>query len=395
VKGRGRVPMSAATNSYESQARLWLVAFGVSALVNLVGLSAISFWVLAKIALESVPRERVTGGDAVATIVPEMITRAEESAPAPAAEPVPPPPPPPPPSQYARTSVDQEEVAPERPDFIGERNTRATSDDMPAAEAKVQISQKGNDPLHEDEIETTRSKYQDGDLAHDRIKRDKSEPEMPTPPPAPATVSNAVNAEATPNLDGTSDAVAPPAEETREQLAEGPVPVERRVKEAKPEDETKKGAPDRQSDAQNPQQKSIAQLPKPAPDPNAPGFRGNQSKTKLVGSITRTGRSALNVEDSARGRYHAAVGRAVEKEWQLNCVRNRDYITPGMLTMSFMIDAKGKVREIRVVEALQVGAIPKGFTLNAINHAEIPAMPADLKKQLNGEPLELLYRFSF
>jgi hypothetical protein len=387
--------MSAATNSYESQARLWLVAFGVSALVNLVGLSAISFWVLAKIALESVPRERVTGGDAVATIVPEMITRAEESAPAPAAEPVPPPPPPPPPSQYARTSVDQEEVAPERPDFIGERNTRATSDDMPAAEAKVQISQKGNDPLHEDEIETTRSKYQDGDLAHDRIKRDKSEPEMPTPPPAPATVSNAVNAEATPNLDGTSDAVAPPAEETREQLAEGPVPVERRVKEAKPEDETKKGAPDRQSDAQNPQQKSIAQLPKPAPDPNAPGFRGNQSKTKLVGSITRTGRSALNVEDSARGRYHAAVGRAVEKEWQLNCVRNRDYITPGMLTMSFMIDAKGKVREIRVVEALQVGAIPKGFTLNAINHAEIPAMPADLKKQLNGEPLELLYRFSF
>ena len=95
------------------------------------------------------------------------------------------------------------------------------------------------------------------------------------------------------------------------------------------------------------------------------------------------------------GRYHAAVSRAVEKEWQLNCVRNRDYITPGMLTMSFMLDAKGKVKEIRVVEDLQVGTIPKGFTLNAINDAEIPAMPADLKKQLNGEPLELLYRFSF
>ena len=387
--------MSAAANPYESQARLWLVAYGVSALVNLGGLSALSFWVLAKIALESVPRERVTGGDAVATIVPEMITRAEESAPAPAADPVPPPPPPPP-SQFARTSVDQEEVVPERADYMGERNTRATSDDAPTATAREQISQKGSEPLHEDEIETTRSKYQDGDLAHDRVKRDKAEPEMPTPPPVPATVAQAADAEATPTLDGTTrEPVAPPAEETRERLAEGAVPVERRVKDAKPEDETKKGAPERMSDGQQPQQKSVAQLPKPAPNPNAPGFRGNQTKTKLVGSINRTGRSALNVEDSVLGRYHAAVSRAVEKEWQLNCVRNRDYITPGMLTMSFMLDAKGKVKEIRVVEALQVGAIPKGFTLNAINHAEIPAMPADLKKQLNGEPLELLYRFSF
>src|SRR6478609_5327875 len=113
--------MSAAANSFESQTRLWLVAFGVSALVNLAGLSAFSFWVLAKIALESVQKERVSGGGAVATIVPEMITRAEEIAPPPAADPAPPPPPPPAPTQYARTSVDQEEVVPERPDYMGER----------------------------------------------------------------------------------------------------------------------------------------------------------------------------------------------------------------------------------------------------------------------------------
>ena len=390
--------MSAATNPYESQARLWLVAFGVSALVNLIGLSVISFWVLAKIALESVPRERVTAGDSVATIIPEMITRAAgNTSPgpsAPAADPVPPPPPLPPPTDYVRTSVDQVEAVPERADYVGERNTRATSDNTPTPTAEDQISQRGDEPLHEDELETTRSNYQDGDLAHDRIKREK-EPEINTPPPAPATVANSVEAKASPKLDGTSDTMAPPAEETRERLAEGALPVERRVKDAKLADETKEGVPQLKSDAQEEQRKSVAQLPKLAPDPNAPGFRGNQQKTKLVGSITRTGRSALNVEDSVRGRYHAAVGRAVEKEWQLEVARNRDYITPGMLTMSFMLDAKGKIREIRVVEALQVGAIPKGFTLNAINHAEIPAMPADLKKQLNGEPLELLYRFSF
>jgi hypothetical protein len=386
---------AAATSPFESQARLWLVAFAVSALVNLVGLSAVAFWVLAKVALESVPRDPVAATESVATIVPEMILPAEEGVSVPE---VAPPAPPPPPPQYARTSGDQEEIAPERPEYIGERNTRATSDATPMPEAEDQISQKGREPIDEREVETTQSNYQDGDLAHDRIKREMQEPE-PTPPPTPAIPAQPVAAAETAKLDGTSEkAEAPPAEETKQQLAEGPAPVERRVKEAKPEDETKPGAPERKSEGQQeakPQQ-AVAEQPKPAAaNANAPGFRGNQQKTKLVGSITRSGRSALNVEDSVLGRYHAAVSRAVEKEWQLNCVRNRDYITPGMLTMSFMLDAKGKVKEIRVVDALQVGAIPKGFTLNAINHAEIPAMPADLKKQLNGEPLELLYRFNF
>lgn len=404
--------MNAATSPFESQARLWLVAFAVSALVNLVGLSAVAFWVVAKIALHTPPQETVATTESVATIVPEMIVPAPGAAPAP--EPAPAAPPPPPPS-YARTSPDQEEIAPERREYIGERNTRATSDATPMAESPDQISQKGREPIDEHEVETTQSNYQDGDLAHDRIKRDMKTdvepPPAPTPPPTPdpavATASQPAEAQMAPKLDGTDPkAEDPPAEETKERLAEGAVPVERRVKEAKPEDQTKPGSPERKSEGQEAppnsqqqqQQQAVAQQPKPpaaASSPNAPGFRGNQHKTKLVGDITRSGRSALNVEDSILGRYHAAVSRAVEKEWQLNCVRNRDYITPGMLTMSFMLDAKGKVKEIRVVEDLQVGAIPKGFTLNAINDAEIPAMPADLKKQLNGEPLELLYRFSF
>jgi hypothetical protein len=85
----------------------------------------------------------------------------------------------------------------------------------------------------------------------------------------------------------------------------------------------------------------------------------------------------------------------VEKEWQRNCVRNRDYITPGQLTMRVMLEASGKVKSVGFVEELGVGNIPKGFTLNSIRDAEIPAMPGDLKKQLDGEPLELIYRFNF
>jgi hypothetical protein len=382
--------MNAATTSFDSQARLWLVAFAVSALVNLAALTAVGFWMLAKIALQPVSRDVPAASDSVAVIVPEMI-QASAGEPAPAVAPAPPPAAAP---DFARTSPDQAEEAPERPDFIGERSTRATSDAAPDAGAPERPSQKGREPRWEGEVETTQSRYQDGDLAHDRIRRAMGEPTPPappTPPPAPQAADTA--AAAKPDATGTTD--APPAEATRERLAEGPAPVERRVQEGKPDDAPKPAQPERRSEGQQPEQKAAPQPPKPATNANAPGFRGYQTKTKLVGSITRTGRSALNVEDSVLGRYHAAVGRAVEKEWQLNCVRNRDFITPGMLTMSFMLDAAGKVREIRVVEDLQVGAIPKGFTLNAINHAKIPAMPADLKKQLNGEPLELLYRFNF
>lgn len=184
-----------------------------------------------------------------------------------------------------------------------------------------------------------------------------------------------------------------------ERLAEGPVPVDRKVKEMPEAEESPKPATAERAEEGKEQKPEDPAKPPAKPqtagNPNAPGFRGNQSKTRLEGSISRTGRSALNVEDSVLGRYHATVSRAVEKEWQRNCVRNRDYITPGQLTMRVMLEASGKVRSVGFIEEFGVGNIPKGFTLNSIRDAEIPAMPADLKKQLDGEPLELIYRFNF
>jgi hypothetical protein len=378
--------MSAAAHPFESQARLWLVAFVVSALVNVLVLAAIAFLGLARLDLRPDPVVP-TPPEAVAVIIPQVVPAAEagEEALAPARPPAP---------SFARTSPDQAEETPETPDFIGERNTRATSEGDPVAEAPMQPNQSGREPLSEDEVETTESRYQDGDLAQDRV----APPEATPNPARPSEATEPMDAPDAPEAamrEGVTEPVPPAREAERERLAEGPAPVERRVEDARPVDEPKPAVPERRSDGQKPDGETAEERPKPAANPQSPGFRGNQTKTRLTGSITRTGRSALNVEDSVLGRYHAAVSRAVEKEWQLNCVRNRDYITPGQLTMSFVLEASGKVRSVRVVDELQVGAIPKGFTLNAINDADIPAMPADLKKQLDGEPLELIYRFNF
>ena len=148
------------------------------------------------------------------------------------------------------------------------------------------------------------------------------------------------------------------------------------------------------------EQQTTAELPKPKQDSpeNAakdPGFRGNQEKTKLSGSISRKGKSALNVANTAMGRYQAALSRAIEAEWNMNCTKYRDFITPGILTLRFVIDENGKVRSVNVVEMVDAGEVQKGFTLNAIRQAKIPSIPNDLKKELDGEPIELLYNFYF
>jgi hypothetical protein len=368
--------MSTVGPPFQSQARLWLTAFLASALLNVAAGVLLGLWVLGRIVVAP-PAAEAAPPETVAWIMPQIVA-AEAAAPAMPEEPARP--------SFARTSPDQEEAVPEKPRFIGERNTRATSDAAPVAAAPDMPSQKGREPVFEGEVETTESRYQDGELASDRIAQPAAAVAQPAPPSPPA--------------DPAAKTAAAPAAESlpaNERLAEGPLPVDRMVPEPPREEPPKPPTEARASESKQsaPAVAPPAEAPKAAANPAAPGFRGNQKKTRLEGSITRSGRSALDVEDSLLGRYHAAVSRAVEKEWQRNCVRNRDYITPGLLTMSFLLDASGKVRSVMVVEDVQVGAIPKGFTLNSIHDAEIPAMPGELKKQLGGEPLELIYRFNF
>lgn len=126
-----------------------------------------------------------------------------------------------------------------------------------------------------------------------------------------------------------------------------------------------------------------------------PAFRGYQRKTAITGSISRSGRSALDVADSPLGRYQAIISRAVELEWQRNCVRHRDFITPGFLTVRFFVETSGKVRTVQFVGDMETGEVQKGFTLNSIRDAEIPAMPPTVKKDFAKEPLELIFNFYF
>lgn len=445
--------MTAAEAQSRQQAKLWSLAFAISALANGVVLLSVAAWVSFRVLIAAIelavlaalgfdpanfvakpaPPPAPHAEETVATIVPEMV------------EVLPPKPKPPEAAPFARTSSDQEAPKPENPSFIGDRNTRAASDAPAVAQAPMLPSQKGREPHTEDEIETTVSKYQDGDLASDRIAAPReapapdsapsaermsdstlppspptpladpamaSKPAEPTPsgdpsladqttapPPAPEpVVKETAPPEPSPNKP------APPVPEVpKDKLAQSSMPVERQVKEETPPEPPKPPQPARRSastettprETPPPRPQQPPSPPKSAAPKDAPGFRGNQQKTRLSGSISRQGRSALDVEDSLLGRYHASLSRAVEKEWQLNCVRNRDYITPGQIIVRFVLEPSGKVRSLTFVEEFGVGNIQKGFTSESIRTAAIPPFPDELKKQLNNEPLEITYSFTF
>lgn len=371
-----------------SDARLWLKAVLVSVLLNVLLLVALAFAAIHSLFLTEVPRTPPEPETRSVMIVPV----APAAAPEPAAVPEPRGTKP-----FARSSPEQESEAPENPSFVGERDTQATSDAAPVANAPEMPSQKGVKPKF-GEMETTESNYQDGDLAHDRQgapgEATKAEMERKEEQPEEAAATES-------ELGGTNEMIeredkpAPP----KEVLAETPFPVERPVLPMEKEEEPKSAPEEVLKEAEKDEKKEkVAETPKKKVDPSPAGnqgFRGYQRKTQLKGSISRSGHSALNMKAGAIGKYQAAIGRAIEKSWQRKMIENRDYVLPGSLSLRVVLDPEGKVRSILTVDQNDGGEIQKGFTHSAIRDAALPAMPAEVKSELDGDPLELLYNFIF
>jgi hypothetical protein len=375
-----------------------MIALGLSLLAStvlmaIVGFSALESTLLRKQLAEAFPKPPTP--DSIATIFAEIaenrptLERAN-----------------PPQKSFARTSPDQ--AAP--PDdnntaFIGERDTKATSDRTPDATAPPLPSQAGIDP-NDREIETTKSSYRDGKLSANTNPEPMVAPAPATPasdtptPPEPSTTAE-TKPPTNPDIPGNdSERSTPPV---REKLLDGPNPVDVQVPREAAKQENIKPTPEKRPREVPPappesvkpaEEPKIAELPKPPPPPD-PAFSGFQRKTAIVGSISRTGRSALDVVDTPLGRYEAAISRAVELEFQRNCVRHRDFITPGFLTVRFFVEPGGKVRSVSFDGDMVTGEIQKGFTLNSVRNAEIPPMPPSLRKEYAKEPLELIYRFHF
>ncbi len=371
------------------EARLWAVAVCISILANGIILTWISIEAIRSEAIRVAAVPKPPAREQTIKIFPEMFEPVPEEKPA-SLKP-----------EAVRTSPDQESAEPPASRrFMGERNTRATSDRPATLDDPAMPSQRGREPVNENELETTESKYQDGRLDSPPSKPTppSAEPAPPapaTPPAPPAEMAKGEKTENPGDFLKTEPAV-------RDAILDGPNPVEIPVPNAeiredmKPREEKKVREGTKEGLADKKAEEKPKAMPKPRPAPiDDPAFAGNQSKTAIRGSISRNGRSALDVADTAMGRYQSKISRAVELEWQRNCVKHRDFITPGYLTVRFFVQPSGKVRSVQFVGDLKTGEIQKGFTLNSIRDAPIPEMPSAVRKEMDGDALELIFNFYF
>jgi hypothetical protein len=293
---------------------------------------------------------------------------------------------------FAKTAPEQEvEEQTEPARFIGERDTAATSERPMDPGIKRMPSQDGEEPRMEGHVSTFDSNFTPGE-----------EPAASTSDSLPPETPAGVPTEAEDGEDETVVAEVKPAPDEgrpKEMILQSEnqvqVPSREGEKPTEPEEELPKEE-EAESEAQLAKRgESGTGKRRVDPRPREPGFRTQSRKTRIRGSFTRHGKSSLDVDNTLVGRYQARVSRALENEWQKKCIIYRDHITPGILTIRFFVNETGGVSGLRYLDVLEASEIQKGFTVNAIRDAPIPAMPKDVAKELAGEPLELVINFLF
>ena len=292
--------------------------------------------------------------------------------------------------KFARTSEDQAGTPDEPTDLLGERDTLAASELAPTLGAAPNVpSQDGVNPLFQGQVETVNREYKDGSVGMDKTGEETETPQEET---ASRKLGDDVKAveEVKP--------IAPEKDMSRpknKHLAQGEKLPIMNEGEVKPNVQDKPKAKDQprerasEGDKKNHQGEVVDQKPK------KDGFSGHSRKNRVVGSISRRGKSSQNVKNSPVGRYQAQVSKAVELQWRRNCEQYRDHIVPGVISIRFYVDAKGKVSGIRIQEVVEANYIEQGFTQRAIRQVKLPKMPKSVIKELDGDPLELIYNFYF
>lgn len=339
--------------------------------------------------------------------------------------PKPPDPPKPEVKNYIRTTQNTASAAaPERADFVSDRNTVAASEKAPEADGKANLpTQDGIDP---ERMELADRDYKDGEIREDgatpepamRVREAASAPPAPVTPlkpaaagavPLPAAAPPAM-AEPKPVEVAKAEPLTPLEAMMREQ-DEGEAARVRLAEPGKEENTAEavreapvqapvvvpemRGAPDRPPappEMRQPEPGAAEAVKRTAGPQDAAAFSPFTRTSKVRGTISNRGEAAVNAAETPVGRYMRQVTGAVEKKWHLLRRRNADAVTFGNLRLRFYVRADGKVEPPTILsDRTESDARMVDFTLQAILEAEIPPIPPDLLPLLDRQRLEVEY----
>lgn len=352
--------------AHPSQTRLWLVSLAASVGVNALVIAALAVWTA---------DARIDVQDSLA----RTVTREEPSlvflAPVMEALKPKPVPPPDPPALLRKNTVDssatQQSDAPEKKTAESQRNTRATSNAPPVEGAPAVPSLRGSEIDDGRKLATYRSDYKEGDISHPG-RGDLERTEAATPAPSPVEPAPRANSSSTPAGEGQPKTQA---------ALPGTAPVNRSVLKQ----------PEAPEGVVTPEAQSVSEAPKRQQDD---GLSIESKPMQLEGSVAAVGVGSQDAIDTPEARYIDVVRRSVERYWQADMVRSRDFNLVGTAVFHVTIDPAGKVLRAKFEEKDGLGDVQKGFMYSSIKDHLHPAMPAELKKKIKDKPFEFNLSFT-
>ena len=295
---------------------------------------------------------------------------------------------------FVQTRDDQEaEKAPEDKSLIGERDTEATSEAEAEAGEEKMAALAGEEERRSDP-KTFDSNFSKGDdrgaaqglkdspvagRGDDQANQEASEGTMtdlneltkPSPP-----VEEKPPASRPEKLPTIEDALAALEEEI--------------ARESERQEMTKPVRPERQP----PKPTSAAREKQEASNQDG-SFAPRSRKTRVAGVISARGAGSLDVAKTAVGRYQALVFKKLESAWQMENIRNRSLLAPGNITVYFIVNEGGDVSRQRQVARVGASGTQLGMILRSLEGIDIPKMPKEVVKELEGDPLEIIVTFNY
>ena len=310
-----------------------------------------------------------------------------------------------------KTSTDTPQALPDTPDYEGSRSTRAAS----APDARHRASA-GYAPAMEgekkDELVTFEQERQDGDLEHEGKAQQQPAPPAPAPqpdsalpaPPVPDPAEGIPERSDLPDMQG-QDATNAPKEGTSALMqpdeTSGPLKLQHEDKEhaEKELQAARRGvsggegeaAPTRANRPRVFYDPSLAEWAQP----QKPGFRTHERRSRSSGRFVFGRGAALNVVSTPRGAYEAQVYRRVAHFWYIACDDHRGDIIPGKITISLRIDKRGRIDSMAIIRRRGASISQQSFTFKAIRQASLPPMPPEVQADVIGPLMELIFEFNF
>lgn len=280
---------------------------------------------------------------------------------------------------FAKTDPDRPEQTPDRPDFEGKRDTRASADEksIPHRSSDAPVpTQQGE---QREDLNTLDRERQDGPLGQEGNRQASSSPAT-TAPAQPNTSPAPDNKDNGERHDSPQGAT--------EQL---PAFLQQEPSDIKlPAIITNKGKGQAVSSPKRrlPYDPSLA-------DHAQPGFRTYERRTRSTGKFVLGRHASLNVAATPRGKYEELIYRRIAYFWYIACDDHRGDIIPGSITIALRINKNGSITNMELISRRGAGIIQQSFTFAAIRKASLPPMPETVRQSLVGDLMELIFTFNF